>query len=199
MSAWMPMPLFWCIRISRTCSIRCAIRGRAPRSLETKTKVRMQHVWLGFVGIDMHCLVQYYRRSVPFDIKRPHPHSGWTVTHTVSCRYRSTATIPSVASCRRSAGQQGSQISYLSMGWGCTAQGRSAATPRWRSPSDDDILWEVAHIRRASDWKAPSLAQEPSVTNANSSCDDNAEVFAAKPAGHVMHPPRMICICALHV
>ena len=58
--------------------------------------------------------------------------------------------------------------------------GSPRLTMKYVSSGDWLALWDIAHVRRASDWKAPPLARETSGTDASSAYDDNAEFFAAK-------------------
>lgn len=55
-------------------------------------------------------------------------------------------------------------------------------------------LWDIAHVRRASDWKAPPLAQVTSGANASSAYDDNAEFLAARPPARVVCPEGKLFI-----
>lgn len=52
------------------------------------------------------------------------------------------------------------------------------------------VLWDIAHVRLASDWKPPPAAAAPSASvNARGAYNDDAQIYAYRQPLHVVSPP----------
>lgn len=65
----------------------------------------------------------------------------------------------------------------------------SLATMEDVSDGNGMVLWDIAHLRRSSEWKAPPSVRHRRTPNDSSAYNDDADFFSTPERHHVVNPP----------